>query len=634
MSDLDELQKLLLGNKKEVLEELYAQLRDPGDRARFLGEVLPEAVQVAKGGDERLVQALQGPVTHCIQQSVKRDSQVFADALYPAMGPAIRKSITETLKQFVQSLNQVLEHSFSVKGLRWRWEAWRNGVPFAQVVLKNTLLFRVEESYLIHRETGLLLEYVSAEADLQGKDQDAVSAMLTAIQDFVQDTFSGSSEGDLETLEMGERILWVMRGRSAMMACAISGIPPMELRNQLRSILEQIHLSQGDVLDSFDGNRESLHGIADMLRATLVAEAREEQGRKRRPWAALAVIFTLLAGLLGGTWYLNHDPLGELKASYTQALMAEPGVVVLYSASDGGLRIRGMRDPLARDPALMAQELGLDPQAIDLNFAAFQSLDPEFVERRIRRLLQPPAGVEVNLQRQVLRISGHAPPAWVDRIRAGILPPASVDKVDISGLQDDQLMMQSWIQEILQPPEGVESVLRGRDLHISGTAPEAWLARIPSVLQRLAWLRNCDTSQLESREWEEVKAIHQELARVTFKYAEGVSMTAASMNQLELVTDALQRLQALLDELNGSLRIRLVGHSDGVGTQAWNIWLRQQRAEGLRQVLQERGGLSEHISVEADPVFTPAAHPDQNLRRVDLHLNLGERPPRADRACR
>ena len=37
------------------------------------------------------------------------------------------------------SLNQALKHSLSWRGLKWRLEAWRTGVPYAQIVLKHAL---------------------------------------------------------------------------------------------------------------------------------------------------------------------------------------------------------------------------------------------------------------------------------------------------------------------------------------------------------------------------------------------------------------------------------------------------------------------------------------------------------------
>ena len=69
-------------------------------------------------------------------------------------------------------LNRTLDQSFSLKGLSWRLEAWRTGVPFHQIVLRNTLIYRVEQVFLIHRDSGLLIQHL-ARADVETQDADA-----------------------------------------------------------------------------------------------------------------------------------------------------------------------------------------------------------------------------------------------------------------------------------------------------------------------------------------------------------------------------------------------------------------------------------------------------------------------------
>ena len=44
-----------------------------------------------------------------------------------------------------------------MQGLKWRVESIRTGRPFAEIVLMHSLLYRVEQVFLIHRETGLVL---------------------------------------------------------------------------------------------------------------------------------------------------------------------------------------------------------------------------------------------------------------------------------------------------------------------------------------------------------------------------------------------------------------------------------------------------------------------------------------------
>ena len=78
-----------------------------------------------KGGDEALSVALAPTIETALRESVRKDPATLADALFPVMGPAIRRSILETLRSFLESFNQVLDQSLSVKGLKWRLEALR-----------------------------------------------------------------------------------------------------------------------------------------------------------------------------------------------------------------------------------------------------------------------------------------------------------------------------------------------------------------------------------------------------------------------------------------------------------------------------------------------------------------------------
>ena len=96
------------------------------------------------------------------RMAIRKDPSTLVGILYPLVGPAIRKSIAETLDGTLQGLNQAFKHSFSWRGLKWRLEAYRSGSSFADVVLKHTVVFRVEHLFLIHRKTGLLLEHVAA----------------------------------------------------------------------------------------------------------------------------------------------------------------------------------------------------------------------------------------------------------------------------------------------------------------------------------------------------------------------------------------------------------------------------------------------------------------------------------------
>jgi len=149
------------------------------------------------------------------------------------MGPAIRKAISSALSGMIESFNQTLSYSVSVRGLRWRLEALRTGKSFAEVVLMHTLLYRVEQVFLIHKKTGLLLQHVSAVPGAV-QDADMVSGMLTAIQDFVHDSFSSRRSDELETLQVGDLTVWIEQGPLAILAGVIRGNAPSDVPRSLR----------------------------------------------------------------------------------------------------------------------------------------------------------------------------------------------------------------------------------------------------------------------------------------------------------------------------------------------------------------------------------------------------------------
>src|SRR5262245_35925364 len=198
-AEIASLRRILWGREQHRLATLQARLEDPVARAEDIGEVLPQ-VLVQHAHDPNLAKALTPPLEKAITASVKRNPKPLADALFPVMGPAIRKAVSASLGAMLESLNRTLEHSVSWRSIQWRLEAMRSGKSFAEVVLIKTLLFRVEQMFLIHRDTGLLLHHVhGGTADLQ--DADMISGMLTAIRDFVRDSFRVADTEALESLK-------------------------------------------------------------------------------------------------------------------------------------------------------------------------------------------------------------------------------------------------------------------------------------------------------------------------------------------------------------------------------------------------------------------------------------------------
>ena len=292
-----------------------------------------------------------------ITTSVRRDPKPLADALFPVIGPAIRKAVAASLASMVESLNRTLEHSVSWRALQWRAESWRTGRSFGEIVLLNTLVYRVEQVFLIHRETGLLLQHVRG-GPAQVEDAQIVSGMLTAIRDFVQDSFRVADHDGLDAVQVGELSVWIEQGPTAVLAAVIRGSAPPELRQVLQRTLERIHLEFAGPLAAFDGDSHSFDTARPLLEECL--EARFKTHGKGRPRGAL-ILLALIAVALA-VWaafaYRDHRRWTTL----VDGLKREPGLVVISAERQGGKYVvSGLRDPLARDPAPLVQQASIDP---------------------------------------------------------------------------------------------------------------------------------------------------------------------------------------------------------------------------------------------------------------------------------
>jgi outer membrane protein OmpA-like peptidoglycan-associated protein len=474
-----ELRSLLLGPAEAQLAEVHERLLDPQRQVEEVSRVLPDAIAVRSRQDDDLTTALAPTVSAALEYSVRKNPQPLADAIFPIMGTAIRKAIASALSGMEQSFNQTLAHSMSARGLAWRWEALRTGRPFSEVVLLHTLLFRVEQVFLIHQETGLLLRHVSAaNADVQ--DADMVSGMLTAIQDFVRDSFITRQGEQLETLQVGELNVWIEPGPQAILAGVIRGNAPQQLREIFQETIEKIHLQYGIELKKFSGDAAPFAGTQPLLEDCLqsgydLEKQKVSAGRKLTPVKVVLGI-VLIAIAVWGFFWLRERRRWD---AYVEKLRSEPGIVVTDTGIQGGKRfVSGLRDPLSRDPAMMIQDTGLDSQSVVERWQPFQALTPDFVLARARKSLEPPTTVRLNFTDGVLEAEGFAPHQWVLDTRrvARLLPGVSQfreDKLfDLVRIENPLLMFDVNQTQIRSDQQGTLDQLLSEISHLRQLAGE------------------------------------------------------------------------------------------------------------------------------------------------------------------
>jgi outer membrane protein OmpA-like peptidoglycan-associated protein len=523
---LEELRHLILAPEQEALERLHHRVDNPEARTEDVSTVVAEAIQRRRqqGGDGALSDALAPTIETALRESVRKDPATLAEALFPVMGPAIRRSILETLRSFLDSFNQIMDQSLSWKGLGWRVEALRTGRPFTEVALLHSLVFRVEQVFLIHKHTGLSLGHAAAPS-VAMQDPSLISGMLSAIQDFVRDSFNAPKGQGIERMNVGDLDVWVEDGPYAIIATVIRGVAPRALRDRMAEVLENIHREYSAQLDRFTGDTAPFAKVNQELARCLELKYKEEPARKGHGyvWAAAGILLALLGGLIGWrAWQYQRW------AGLVETLREQPGLVVTSLARQRGrFVIRGLRDPLAADPAQFVQAAGLNPGKAEFHWGAYYALDDAIVKQRAVQILAPPKGVTLDVKDGVLLVEGHAPLPWVKdlRTRAMLVP-------GIRGLAG------SYTPEQIAFDEAKSNI-------------QLVIVKFPIAS-----------------------------AALSASERDGLRAVAARMKD---VLSASENLRAGLGVLN------IVGHSDSTGAEVTNLTLSQRRADRVATELIQLG---------------------------------------------
>ncbi len=371
--ELAELRALLLGQQLVELEALRKRLDDPRLRAEEISQILGQAVALSIKRDGGLQRSFYPIVEQALKISIKRDPSILATSLAPIIGDAVRKAVANAFRGFAESVNFLLERSLSWESIKWRLEALRAGKTFGEIALLRSLRYKVQQVVLIQRGTGSVLQYVKAPGE-GIKEAELVSSMLTAIGDFVTDSFDAKRSQTFEETRTDDFTLWVNHGPQALLAATILGTPPPELKNVFARENELIHQEFASAFASFNGDASIFDGARPHLHSCLLWQTDRPQ---KQPWWWLAAVAVLLIVILG-IGFLVHRRNARWN-QFLANLESRPGIVVTGSQKRWGhYAVTGMRDPLAADPAQVAAESGIPPTSLETHFEPYQSLDPRF----------------------------------------------------------------------------------------------------------------------------------------------------------------------------------------------------------------------------------------------------------------
>ncbi len=120
--------------------------------------------------------------------------------------------------------------------------------------------YTMEELYLVYDDGRLIASKHSREAKV---DSDIMSSMLTAINDFVKDSFQ--TEGNLGAIDYGENKIILERGDHTVLAAVVYGEATRDLRSKMGGAVREIEETFAEYLASWDGDIDKLSGTQEFL---------------------------------------------------------------------------------------------------------------------------------------------------------------------------------------------------------------------------------------------------------------------------------------------------------------------------------------------------------------------------------
>ncbi len=412
--EIEELRRILLAPEQYQLMQLHRRLDEleaPDAQLGSISKYLPEAVAINARKGDKLAKALAQTFSRTLDVSVQQDTETMVEGISPLIVPALKRGLRESFRSTRNAVKWALQYGVSFQGIRWQIEAMRSQRSFSEVVLSHTIRYRVEQVFLIHRISGLPLQHVVADS-VKAQDGSLVSSMLTAIQDFVQDSFGTKAEEGLATLQVGELTVWIEQGPKAILAAVVRGTPEPELRRVLKDTARSIHLQFNAALTFFDGDITPFEATKPILESELLSHYQIPQ----RPISPL--FWTLVGGL--AVWlvviaffFIRDNVYWN---GYLAELQAEPGIVVLESGRENGKWfVRGMKDPLAIPTDSVIVRTSLNPEVVEEHWTPYQDFSEEIIVRRAYQFLGPvPREVTLRIENSVLMASGTmVPKDWV-----------------------------------------------------------------------------------------------------------------------------------------------------------------------------------------------------------------------------
>jgi hypothetical protein len=151
----------------------------------------------------------------------------------------------------------------------WPWSGAAAAVVLSALAFGLWWLYRptppgITDIFFIYKDGRLISHRSAASSMRRDLDEDLVSSMLTAVQQFVSDSLSDKDTDHVKKLEFGDKEILIERGKMTYLAAIYTGDMNRKLNGRIEELVRKIEIDYPSLAE-WNGSSRSLESIGGML---------------------------------------------------------------------------------------------------------------------------------------------------------------------------------------------------------------------------------------------------------------------------------------------------------------------------------------------------------------------------------
>jgi outer membrane protein OmpA-like peptidoglycan-associated protein len=399
---ISEVLRLKISESKEEIAQIIAPIvdqaimsrtrQDKGSMSHAIAPAIPMAIsqQIITSPDE-VSDAFAPTMGRAIKKQIQLEENVIIDALYPIIGSTISKYLAETIRV----INQQVEDTLSVKGIKRKISAKLQGVSEAELILKEALPFNIQAIFLIHKESGLIISDIQPQ-DEQRLESEMIAGMLTAIRSFANDCIQKYGNiSELDAIDYGTSKITLEVAGYCYLAIVIQGEATKGFTEKIRDTLGKIVKDYGDSIEKFDGDLDSIPSQIHTMLSVLKDEITTTKDSKNKPSPLVLLSLSLISAIFipWGIWQYHNGNIHSVENKATLALASTPELSVYrltVEAEKGKLKLIGrvpnefLKNKAEKIVQIVIPKWSINNQIIPVEIPA----DPILADAEVKRITE------------------------------------------------------------------------------------------------------------------------------------------------------------------------------------------------------------------------------------------------------